>query len=205
MRGPQIQKLGITILVILGLLTGVYFSVTYKEVAHTKPQGPLGVSLRLGVDGVVLLGDTLEDLHRRSFFRFEMHTLGKDNPLKHLGFSECVRYGDLGVTSYFRFKRIALIVFGRPFNGIIHGIDLMVFDSPKPEGGWDPMLRQLLGRPEKEASTGTLVKSDVFFYEWGDLIFTNMGPELISLYRDPDIALLRRTNTSQSVNFFGQP
>lgn len=162
----------------------------------------LQLSLHSGIEQVVRLNDTEEQMLARGGVKGTRSEIGPSTELGQLKFSYSYEFKEAGIRAYFRTGRVALIEIQDPFPGSIVGRRLAVFPFARREDKtWEESLLIEFGTPLEKSSGGRL-SSDLLLYSWGDIAFNGLGPNQFAIYRDEDVASYRKRNFGRVIKFW---
>lgn len=168
----------------------------------TSSLPPLQLSLHSGVEQVVRLNDTEEQMLARGAVKGTKSEIKPTTELGQLKFSHSYEFKEAGIRAYFRTGRVALIEIQDPFPGAIVGRRLAVFPFARREDKtWEESLLIEFGTPLEKSSGGRL-SSDLLLYSWGDIAFNGLGPNQFAIYRDEDVASYRKRNFGRVIKFW---
>ena len=174
-------------------------------VACTRTETPspaLELSVYSGIRSVVNLNDTEEKILERRPWRPERVDLSREPAAERVKFSHLLFFKEIGVRAYFRNGRVVLIEVQDPFQGVVQGKRLAVFNLTNADPNkWDQLLIGEFGEPQARMGGGNL-GSEALFYSWGDIAFNAKGPNEIAIYRDPEIAKFRQTGFGRKIKIF---
>ena len=159
--------------------------------ACNEKKGPVvshDVNLYAGIRGIASLGDSENQMLKRSKAGDSAREAIDEPDLEKLHLSHFFAFKDSGAQVYFRNGRVVLIMTQEPFRGTVQGKNLKLFSfGPAKTKTWADILARELGEPLVRVSGGKF-GSEAFFYSWGDISFNRMGPNQLAIYRDADIS-----------------
>lgn len=162
----------------------------------------LQLSLHSGLEQLVRLNDTEEQMLARGSIRGKRSDIAPSSELGQLKFSHSFEFKEVGIRAYFRTGRVSLIEVQDPFSGAIVGRRLVVFPFARLEDRtWEETLIREFGTPLEKSSGGRL-SSDLLLYSWGDIAFNGLGPNQFGVYRDEDVAAYRKRNFGRVIKFW---
>lgn len=189
-----------TALIIVAILVGLWGTSCIKRQTSSIPN--LQLSLHSGIEQLVRLNDTEEQMQARGNIRGDREEISTSSELGQLKFTHLVHFKEAGIKAYFRAGRVALIEVQDPFSGSIVGRRLPVFPFSRLEDKtWEDTLIREFGSP-LEKSTGGRLSSDLLLYSWGDVAYNGLGPNQFAIYKDEDVASYRKRNFGRVLKFW---
>ena len=169
---------------------------------NTASLPPLQLSLHSGLEGLVRLNDSEQQMTERSTVKAIRREIPTNSSLGALRFTHFYEVKESGIKAYFRGGRVGLIEIQDPFTGTIVGKRIQIFPfNRRDDKSWEETLIREFGSPLEKSSGGRL-SSDLLLYNWGDIAFNGLGPNQIAIYRDYDIAAYRRQNFGRVIRFW---
>lgn len=193
---PSAKLIQRTLIFITLLFT---FSITTSKTAKAD-WDRFEISLYTGISEIVKLGQTQKTITENSKYKFTNLEIAKNEEIKKSGIVSGIDFESKGISIFFKATGSTLIVLKPPFQGVIKGKKVQVFDTEKPsELSWEDFVVKTFGQPEAKRNGGRIV-GDVFYYSWGDIQFGPTGLRKLMLYRDKAIRNYREATQLESTN-----
>ena len=188
------------LLLALSLVIGLFPGACIRK--SVSSPATLEITLYLGVENVVRLGDTDSKVLARAGTKGVMAPLKENPDLQALRFTHVISFKEIGIEAYLRSGRVALIEIQERFQGKMSGRKLALFPLSSAKGNsWEEDLIKELGTPKQLLAGGKLA-SEALFYSWGDIAFNGQGPNQVALYRDDEVATYRTKHFGRTLNLF---